>query len=63
SLRHFPTMAGLFPAHMPIVREIKSHEKTEKGRSKDERLRKAYPESRHARRVTKQEEYETENES
>ncbi|BFM22453.1 cardiolipin synthase ClsB [Gilvimarinus japonicus] len=62
SLRHFPTFAGLFPAHTPKIRELKRAFETGEGRTRDADLRRQYPESKHARRVTRKQDYDTNTE-
>ncbi len=57
-LRHYPTFGGLFPAHFPKIRELKSRFETDKGRTKEEDLREKFPESRHARKVLAAEDYD-----
>ncbi|WP_041521899.1 cardiolipin synthase ClsB [Gilvimarinus agarilyticus] len=59
SLRHFPTFAGLFPAHTPKIRELKSHFETGEGRTRDADLHRQYPESKNARRITSKQDYDT----
>ncbi|WP_049723101.1 cardiolipin synthase ClsB [Gilvimarinus polysaccharolyticus] len=58
SLRHFPTFAGLFPAHTPKIRELKRDFDTGDGRTPNASLRRQYPESKHARRVTRKQDYD-----
>jgi cardiolipin synthase len=57
TLRHFPTIAGLFPAHTPKIRELKRTFTTDKGRTRDADLHRQYPESKNARRVTRKHDY------
>lgn len=59
SLRHFPTFAGLFPAHTPKIRELKRTFATSQGRTRDAGLQRQYPESKNARRVIRKQDYDT----
>ncbi|MBU2886268.1 cardiolipin synthase ClsB [Gilvimarinus agarilyticus] len=56
-LRWFPTISGLFPAHTPLIRELKRDHDTGNGRSKDSELDRKFPESKGAKRVVNTTEY------
>jgi len=52
SLRHFPTVAGLFPAHTPVVQEVSLHTESDSIFSKEKHLHNSFPGAVTAQRNT-----------
>lgn len=62
ALRHYPAVGGLFPAHLPKIRELKARVETASGDSADENLREEFAKSNSARKVLAAEDYAEVNE-
>ncbi len=56
-MRHWPSLAGWFPAHNPTIREIKSRFDLEDTAMRERALTQQYPEATRMRKITRKRDY------